>query len=229
MVEAQHRFSTMKLVDDPEEQATLEALLDATKPPVPDGCRHLHWLLFTPFRYEARSDSRFRRAGRTPPAFYAAEAEETALAEVAFWRLLFFIESPGTPFPANAQEFTAFAVGYATEACLDLTLPPHHARAEDWVHPTDYTACHAIADQAREHGCGAIRSRSARDPEGGANVTLLTCAAFANREPGAYRSWRLRLHGKGISAIREAPEAHRHFGRATFARDPRVTAFDWRR
>lgn len=110
LVEAQHRVSTMKLVDNPREQETLEEILDATKPPVPDECSHLHWLLFTPFRYDARTDSRFRREGRTPAIFYAAEHIETAVAEMAFWRLLFFIESPGTPWPANPLEMTAFSV-----------------------------------------------------------------------------------------------------------------------
>ena len=71
LVEAQHRVSTMKLVDSPHEQETLEELLDATKPPVPDECSHLHWLLFTPFRYDARTDSRFRREGRGGDGFLA--------------------------------------------------------------------------------------------------------------------------------------------------------------
>ena len=35
LVEAQNRISTMKLVDDLDEQETLEELLDDSKPPVP--------------------------------------------------------------------------------------------------------------------------------------------------------------------------------------------------
>ena len=97
MVEAQHRVSTMKLIDDADEQHTLEELLDASKPPVPAECASLHYLLFTPFRYEARADSRFRRAGATPPVFYAAEQVDTAVAEITFWRLLFFPRKPGNP------------------------------------------------------------------------------------------------------------------------------------
>ena len=64
-VEAQHRVSTMKLVDTLAEQSALESLIDATKPPVPPDCRHLHYLLATPFRYGAPypTGSRFRRAG----------------------------------------------------------------------------------------------------------------------------------------------------------------------
>ena len=42
-VEAQHRVSTLKLVDSLAEQAALEDILEETKPPVPDACRHLDY------------------------------------------------------------------------------------------------------------------------------------------------------------------------------------------
>ena len=38
IVEAQHRISTMRLTDTLEEQATLERLLDESKPAIPDSC-----------------------------------------------------------------------------------------------------------------------------------------------------------------------------------------------
>ena len=229
VVEAQHRIATMKLVDDAGEQRTLEELLDGSKPPVPPACRHLHWLLFTPFRYEARADSRFRRAGPTPPVFYAAEAVATAVAEIAFWRLLFFAESPGTPWPANPLELTAFAVRYAASLCLDLARPPHAGRLDAWRHPTDYGPCHAVADEARRLGAEAIRSPSARDPELRANLSLLTCAAFVDRKPRRQQSWRLKLAAAGIYARCETPAVELVFDRAAFARDPRIAAFDWHR
>ena len=72
LVEAQHRVSTMKLVGDVDEQITLEELLDGSKPPVPAACAHLHYLMFTPFRYVPRHDSRFARRGSEDRAFYAA-------------------------------------------------------------------------------------------------------------------------------------------------------------
>lgn len=222
----------MKLVDDLDEQRTLEELLDDTKPPVPAECRHLHWLLFTPFRYPARSDSRFRRAGATPGVFYAAERVGTAVAEIAFWRLLFFLESPATPWPANPQNLTAFSVAYATPGCLDLTAPPYHAEAERWTHPTDYAPCHAIADKARALGCGAIRSLSARDPDGGINVSLLACAAFAASAPAGRHGWRIKLGPTGVIAMAEdgAGSITGHFfGRDSFARDPRIAAARWDR
>lgn len=219
----------MKLVDDFDEQRALEELLDASKPPVPADCQHLDYLLFTPFRYAARSDSRFRRAGRTPGVFYAAERIETSVAEVAFWRLLFFIESPGLPWPANPLEFTGFAVRYDVELCVDLTLPPYDNDPERWTHPTDYSDCHALADEARRLGATAIRSRSARDPDAGINISLLACSAFGEAQPRRRSSWHLKLSETGVYARCETPAKTMSFGRDAFARDPRIAAFSWRR
>src|SRR5215211_7035249 len=85
LVEAQHRVSTLKLVDSVDEQEALEELIQTTKPSLPPDCQHLHYLLATPFRYGAPypHGSRFRRAGLTEGVFYAAEAPQTAVAEMA--------------------------------------------------------------------------------------------------------------------------------------------------
>ncbi|WP_292585367.1 RES family NAD+ phosphorylase, partial [Mesorhizobium sp.] len=111
MVEAQHRVSTLKVVDTLDEQALLEELIEETKPQIPLECRHLHYLLATPFRYGSvyPHGSRFRRAGRTRGVYYAAETMFTAVAEMAFYRLLFFAESPDTPWPRDAADYTAFS------------------------------------------------------------------------------------------------------------------------
>ncbi|MCL4186903.1 MAG: hypothetical protein KJZ85_04790 [Rhodobacteraceae bacterium] len=47
---ARHRVSMLRVVDSPAGQAALEDILEATKPQVPEGCRHLDYLLATPFR-----------------------------------------------------------------------------------------------------------------------------------------------------------------------------------
>ena len=49
----------------------------------------------------------------TEGVFYASETPQTAVAEMAFYRLLFFAESPDTPWPANPAEYTAFSTEYA--------------------------------------------------------------------------------------------------------------------
>jgi hypothetical protein len=231
VVEAQHRVSTMKLVDTLDEQSRLEELLEATKPPVPPECRHLHYLLFTPFRYGAPypAGSRFRRAGFTPGVFYASETAITAMAEMAFHRLLFYADSPGTPWPRDADEYTAFSVPYATKAALDLTQAPLGRDRARWTNVTDYGACQALADQARAAGIDVLRYQSARVPDGGVNIALLACGAFAARTPRARQTWRMYLSGSGARAVCGAPPQQIEFDRHAFAADPRIAAFEWER
>ena len=231
VVEAQHVVSTLKLVDTLAEQQLLEELLDESKPRVPPECRHLHYLLSTPFRYGAPypHGSRFRRAGLTLGVYYASRSVSTAIAEMAFYRLLFFAESPETPWPVNAGEQTAFAVRFSTRSALDLTRPPLDRDLARWMHPTDYAACQDLADRARAAGIHVIRYRSARDPDDGINLALLTCAAFRSREPMERQTWRVHLGPAGAWAICDAPLQRLSFDRSAFARDPRIAALQWER
>lgn len=231
VVEAQHRVSTLKLVDTLEEQSVLEDLIEETKPRIPPECRHLDYLLATPFRYGSAypTGSRFRRAGRTPGVYYASEAPETAVAETAFYRLLFHAESPDTPWPSNAAEFTAFSAAFAAGRAIDLTAGRLARRRKAWTHPTDYGPCQSLADSAREAGIDIIRYESVRDPERRANLALLICAAFSKPAPLERRTWRLRLGQAGVQAICEHPVARMEFDRRCFAADPRVASINWDR
>jgi hypothetical protein len=230
VVEAQHAISTLKLVDTLAEQALLEQLLEASKPPVPPECRPLHYLLSTPFRYGAPYPfgSRFRRAGLTPGVFYASHTAATAIAETAFHRLLFFADSPDTPWPVNAGEFTAFAVRIRTTSGLDLTSTRFDQQASAWLHPTDYSVCQDLADAARAAAVQAIRYRSARDAKG-VNIAVLVCLAFASREPLDRQTWRMHLGASGVQAICNSPLLRLEFERSAFAQDPRIAAVRWER
>jgi len=205
----------MKLVDTLAEQEALEAILERSKPPVPAPCRHLHYLLSTPFRYGAPypRGSRFRRAGITPGVFYGSRTPATAMAELGFHRLLFFAESPATPWPANPGEFTAFAVDLRTRAALDLTAPPLDRDRAHWMHRTDYEACQDLADQARAAGVEVLRYASARDPGRGVNLAVLACRAFRSREPVERQTWRVAFSSSGARAICTYPEQQLEFTR----------------
>ena len=231
LVEAQHRVSTLKLTDDLDDQLLLEQLIDEAKPILPPECRRLDYLLATPFRYGAiyPTGSRFRRAGPTPGVWYGAERAETAVAELAFYRLLFFAESPGTPWPNDAAEYTAFSADVRTDAGLDLMRPPLDRDREAWCGLTDYAPCQSLADAARTAGVAVIRYASVRDPGQGANVAVLVCGAFATAHPIERRTWRIRLGPAGVQAICEFPEVRLGFGRDSFAADPRLSAFVWDR
>ena len=223
VVEAQAKVSTMKLTDTLEEQAALERLLDATKPKIPTECEHLGYLLFTPFRYAPYPfDSRFRRAGSRDGVFYGSEEPDTAIAEAAFYRLLFFAESPNTPWPSNAAEHTVFAVEIATTKAIDLTRPPLDRDREAWTRLTDYAACLELADTARAAALDAIRYQSVRDPRARANVALLSCGVFKRRNAVERQTWHLHVGKAGVRAVCEAPTRSLAFGMDIFAADPRM-------
>jgi hypothetical protein len=231
IVEAQHHVSTLKLVDSVAEQELLEELIEATKPPLPPECRDLHYLLSTPFRYGAvyPAGSRFRRAGMTEGVFYASEKPQTAVAEMTFHRLLFFAESPATPWPPNPAEYTAFSAKYATRRAIDLTRGRYAANKVKWMHVADYSQCQALADTARSAKVEVIRYASVRDPGHGMNIALLTCRAFANSKPIDQQTWHIRLNDAGAQAICEAPKSGITFDRSTFAADFRIAKLRWAR
>jgi hypothetical protein len=230
VVEAQSKVSTMKLTDTLEEQESIERLVEETKYPVPADCKHLGYLLFTPFRYKPYpTDSRFRRAGSIEGVFYAAEVVETAVAEAVFHRLLFYSESPNTPWPANPGEYTAFAAEFATASALDLCRPPLVAARASWTHHTDYVACLALADVVRAAALEAIRYESVRDSHSRANLALLTCRVFTQNDVVNRQTWHFHFTNSGVRSIREAPSATIQFDRNAFAVDPRIAAMKWDR
>lgn len=230
VVEAQSQVSTMKLTDSLAEQIALERLIEETKARVPAECEHLNYLLLTPFRYIPYPfNSRFRRAGSADGVFYASESYETAVAEAAFYRLLFYAESPDTPWPANPGEYTAFAADVATDKAVDLMQPPIVRDRAMWTHLTDYAACLDLADAARTASLEVIRYESVRDPRSRANIAVLACRAFAKGDVVDRQTWHLHFSGSGIRAACEAPALTVPFGRRDFIADPRLASMKWDR
>jgi hypothetical protein len=195
-VEAQHRASTMVLVDTLDEQALLETILDASKPPLPASPRQLHWLLFTPFRYPPLpSGSRFRGPA-DPGVFYGAEERRTACAELGYWRWRFLNDSPALEtMPPMAQ--TLFRTPIAGTA-VDLRLPPHDAQRARWTDALDYSGCQAFARSARETGVQIILYESVRDPYAGVCAAVLSHAAFAANQPDLTESWTLAVSRRRV-------------------------------
>jgi hypothetical protein len=212
----------MKLVDNLVEQKLLESVLDRSKPAYPPSCAGLHSLLATPFRYwPYPTASRFRRANQLDGCFYAATTPETAMAEMAFYRWLFFAEAPGMRLPANALEHTAFTVQVGAARALDLTAPPLDRDNAQWSHPTDYAACHELADRARQAEIEVIRYRSVRDPQRGMNLAVLTPAVFVSA-PESPQSWSLFVTARAVQAFREMPRTSIEYTLADWAADPRT-------
>jgi hypothetical protein len=179
-VEAQHVASTLRLVDDLEEQRVLEEILDAAKPAVPPAARRLHYLLFTPFRYAAPYASRFR-AVTDPGVFYGAEGIRTACAELGYWRWRFLQDAAGLAQLGPAAQ-TLFEVGTRTLSA-DLEKPPFARDAARWKHRTDYSGTQEFGRAARQAEVGLIRYASVRDPAGGRCGAVLRPDAFSPPHP----------------------------------------------
>lgn len=209
VVEAQHRISTNRLAASLEDQARLEALAEAAKPDLPKEARGLHFLLSSPFRYGHRTASRFRRADERPGIFYASEAESTAIAETAFWRLRFFLRSPGFVPPSTTTEHSSFTAKVRTDHAIDLTLAPFVSDTALWTHKSDYTACQELASFARTAQIELIRTTSARDLAGGCNIVILAPTAFQSKPPQPQRTWHFRFEDGRLTAHAAFPATER--------------------
>lgn len=212
VIEGQYRPSTQKIVDTLDEQAALEALLEESKPSVPPECAKLDYQFRSPFRYSAYPGwSRFRRPGRTPGVYYAAESVLTAAIETAWNSIKFYRASPKTPLPRAATAHTAIEALVATETAIYLTRPNLKSLGP-WTHPSDYTACQDLADLVRAKGCEAIRYQSVRDPADGANVAILTCGAFLENEPTRRQTWHIMLKPRRVQLVNETLRERHEFG-----------------
>jgi len=189
-VEAQHRVSTIRLVDTLDEQAQLEQLLEHSKPALPQAPAGLHWLLATPFRYPPLPQGSRFRGSTDPGVFYGAEARRTACAELGYWRWRFLLDSPALA-TLEALPQTLFTA-HVDALAVDLREAPLLRDADAWTHPQDYTSCQAFARLARDAGVTAIRYASVRDPLHGGCVAVLSPAVFV---PGDLQeqAWRLTV------------------------------------
>ncbi|MEJ2626372.1 MAG: RES family NAD+ phosphorylase, partial [Pseudolabrys sp.] len=112
---------------------------------------------------------------------------------------------------------------------IDLTQRPFAKHMAIWTDQTNYDACQKLADTARTAAVDLIRYRSARDPDLGTNIALLSCRAFAHNEPAGREAWHVQLSASGARLICEFPRLILNFDRATFAKDPRIAAMNWDR
>ncbi len=219
VVEFQHTAATRKVVDTKSDQELLEDILEATKPPVALDTEDLHYLLKTPFRYNAPYPvgSRFRRAGSTEGVFYGSKRVRTALAELCYFRLRFYNESPDTLLPRHQEQLTVFSVGYSTGQGIDLTQPPFVKDRTIWTDPSAYEKTQTFADSAREAGIQLIQYESVRDVDYGLNLALLSPSAFKSKEPITTQTWFFYL--SEVEANFERANANRHDEQWTFKRD----------
>ena len=182
VVESQYITSTRKLVDSDAEQNRLESLIDGAKPPVPKGLDGgLHFLLFTPFRHPPLRNGSRLGVRRERGIFYGSKAIRTALAEVAYYRLVFLTGTTADLGIVQTQH-TAFRVSVKTVLGIDLTADPFREYEALISSPTDYQYSQQLGTEMRKAGIEVVLFKSARDSQGGANVALIA-PAFGKPAP----------------------------------------------
>ncbi len=183
MVETQEYAATTSLVDDLEEQAILEQILDDFKPRYADNTQDLHYLISTPFRYPPlKYGSRFA-AITEPSYFYASETIQTCLSEAAFYRF-YLIDGTETPFPKMIQsEHSLFFVQVVSSKTLDLTQISDLLIQKQLTDPISYSITQQVGQHARKNGADLLRYFSARSQEQGINLAIDNHTIIQSEKP----------------------------------------------
>ena len=200
IVESQEKIATNAIVESLEEQSLLEEMLEISKPAAVPETAGLHYLLSTPFRYPPlKHGSRFGTR-YAPCLFYASLDLKPALAETAYYRLVFW-SGMKTPPPSGklTTEHTAFGARYSVEAGLRLQEEPFQAFRERLTDPASYGDSQLLGNRMREAGIEAFEYTSARDPEKGINIALFHPRAFSCPRPLWQEPWLCETVIGGVS------------------------------
>ncbi|MFP4640537.1 MAG: RES family NAD+ phosphorylase [Guyparkeria sp.] len=216
IVESQEQVATTGLVDTLEEQGILETMLDEAKPPPRPGSEGLHYLLMTPFRYPPlRHGSRFGHRYE-PSILYGSLSAQTALAEAAYYRLVFRSGMETPPAAPIRSRHTLFRARYDTDDGLRLHRPPCDRWRATLTDPVEYTATQRLGSAMREAGVLAFEFHSARDPRGGINVGLFEPAALASRAPTGEEQWLCELADDHVTFLHPSSRRIERFPAETF-------------
>ncbi len=200
VVESQAQVATSKLCDDLDEADLLESLLDTrSKPPLPHGTEHLHYLLATPWRYPpllygSRFGSVLERS-----LFYGSLEVETCLCESAYYRLLFLSDMAEPPTSIGSQH-TVFCARYRTTQGVQLQLPPFDTYRQTLTDKSSYGPCQTLGNDMRNSEVEGFEYYSARR-ESGTNVALFDPAALVNDKPFDLTQWLCRTQSGGVTFI----------------------------
>lgn len=189
MVESQESIATNEIVDTLEEQALLEALLEKSKPNLPNAALGLHYLLATPFRYPPlKWGSRFGVLNERG-IFYGSLETRTLLHEVAYYTFVFLngLLSP-LPKPLKTRH-TQFSVVLQADRAVLLNNPKFDDIQSRLRHLSDYTFTQQLGSHMRAVGVQAFLFYSARDPDNGLNAGVFDPSCFTGQEPRGEREW----------------------------------------
>ncbi len=217
IVESQEQVATSGLVDNLEEQAYLEDMLERTKPAQPIETKRLHYLLATPFRYPPLAHGSRFGSRQEPGLFYGSKSRLTAFAETAYYRLVFWY---GMLTPPPSEKFltqhTEFSAGYKTRHGLQLQHEPFSAYVTALTDPQSYSATQQLGSAMRAASVDAFEYVSARDLDHGLSVALFSARALAAKRPHNQQAWLCETSATVVSfSNANSGEVH-HFSYETF-------------
>lgn len=184
VVEDQSRSTTRKLVDTSAEHDVLEELIEKNKPKIifyhdEQYFRGLHYLLSTPFRYPplkygSRFGSRMERS-----LLYASLTLDTALSEIAFYKLSFLHSSEGN-ISGNTTTYTAFRFNIVSDKFIDLSTSPFNNYSNEISSKTHYRHSQKLGNDMRQADIECFQYTCARDPQAGENLSVFTPKCLQN-------------------------------------------------
>lgn len=180
LVQQQGINSLDPLVDNLEQLARLEALVETSKPltPATGAAIPSHPLLITPFRYPPlRHGSRFG-SRQSRGMFYGSRSRNGCLVEGAFYALLFWeglIDPP--PAPIRRRQ-TLFSVLLKASRGLQLQAIADQAVQATLRDPLAHGPTQQLGAWMRDRGIEAFEYPSARSSEALVQVGVLTPAVF---------------------------------------------------
>jgi hypothetical protein len=165
LVQQQGIDSLAPLVDNLDQLARLETLVEASKPPAPEEQRQdtpRHLLLVSPFRYPPlRHGSRFG-SRQERGLFYGSRCRQGALVEGAYYGLLFWegmVKPPPGPIRRRQTLFSVLIGSKRGRMLQELYDPAVQAALG---HPSHYGPTQRLGSWMREGGVEAFEYLSAR-------------------------------------------------------------------
>lgn len=185
LVESQEQVATTEIVSDLKKQSILEEMIDEfSKPSFLPGTEHLHYLLYTSFRYPPlKHGSRFGSRSE-PSILYGGSSEQVTLCESSYYRLFFYsdMEQPSRSQILQTQH-TMFSYDYQTDLGVQLQHSTFDKYESELRNPVDYNATQELGRAMRDDGVKGVEYKSARDPDGGISIALFDATPLVNSEP----------------------------------------------
>ena len=180
LVQQQGIDSLTPLVDDLEQLARLEALVETSKPQLQraGSVAPSHPLLLTPFRYPPLVHGSRFGSRQSRGMFYGSRSRSGSMVEGAFYALLFWaglIEPPPAPIRRRQTLFSVLLNAARGLQLQAITDPGAQATLRD---PSHYGPTQQLGEWLRDQGFEAFEYLSARSRDSLVHVGVLTPAVF---------------------------------------------------